>query len=131
MRWIELDSDKSVWTIPSTRTKNHREHTVPLTDAAIALFPPRLDSREHVFGDGPHRRGDSHRGFSGWSKSKAALDARILAARRKAADAGVETEPLPDWRLHDLRRTAATVATAQAEANAVAPMIGAPRSRPG
>src|SRR5450755_5062566 len=104
MRWIELDSDKSVWTIPSTRTKNHREHTVPLTDAAIALFPPRLDSREHVFGDGPHRRGDSHRGFSGWSKSKAALDARILAAR-KEIDAGAR--PLPHWTVHDLRRTAA------------------------
>jgi integrase len=109
MRWTELDSDKNVWTIPSTRTKNHREHTVPLTDAAIALIPLRREGREHVFGDGPRRKGDSHRGFSGWSKSKAALDARILAARQKAADAGVEAEPLPDWRLHDLRRTAATV----------------------
>jgi integrase len=109
MRWTELDTDKNVWTIPSTRTKNHREHTVPLTDAAIALIPLRREGREHVFGDGPRRKGDSHRGFSGWSKSKAALDARILAARQKAADAGVEAEPLPDWRLHDLRRTAATV----------------------
>ncbi len=109
MRWTELDSDKNVWTIPSTRTKNHREHTVPLTDAAIALIPLRREGREHVFGDGPRRKGDSHRGFSGWSKSKAALDARILATREKAADAGVEAEPLPDWRLHDLRRTAATV----------------------
>jgi integrase len=48
MRWTELDLDKNVWTIPSTRTKNHREHTLPLTDAAIALLPPRLESREHV-----------------------------------------------------------------------------------
>jgi integrase len=109
MRWTELDSDMNVWTIPSTRTKNHREHAVPLTDVALALIPVRRQSRDHVFGDGPRRQGDSHRGFSGWSKSKAALDARILAARQKAADAGVEAEPLPDWRVHDLRRTAATV----------------------
>jgi integrase len=109
MRWTELDSDMNVWTIPSTRTKNHREHTIPLTDVALTLIPARRESRDHVFGDGPRRNGDSHRGFSGWSKSKADLDVRILAARRKAADAGVEAEALPDWRLHDLRRTAATV----------------------
>src|SRR5438552_5266762 len=82
---------------PALGQKNHREHTVPLTDTAIALLPPSVESREHVFGDGPRRKGDGHRGFSGWLKSKAALDARILAARQKAADAGVEAEPPPDW----------------------------------
>jgi integrase len=109
MRWNELDADINVWTIPGTRTKNHREHTVPLTDVALALIPACREGRDHVFGDGPRVRGDSHRGFSGWSKSKAALEARILAARQKAADAEHEAESLPDWRLHDLRRTAATV----------------------
>jgi integrase len=109
MRWTELDSDMNVWTIPSTRTKNHREHTVPLTEVALALIPARRESRDHLFGDGPRRKGDSYRGFSGWSKSKAALDARILAARQKAADTRVEAKPLPDWRLHDIRRTAATM----------------------
>ena len=92
MRWAELSPD-GLWTIPSARTKNSREHLVPLPSGAVALLPER-GSREFVFGDGPRRRGDPHRGFSGWSKSKAALDAR----------SGVG-----NWRLHDLRRTAATL----------------------
>jgi len=109
MRWTEVDFDKRAWTIPSTRSKNHREHVVPLTKAAIALFPLRVESQEYVFGHGPRRKGDDHRGYSGWSKSKAALDARIHAARQKEANPSEEAEPLPAWRLHDLRRTAATV----------------------
>jgi integrase len=56
---------------------------------------------DYVFGDRPRRKGDDHRGFSGWSKAKAALDERIVEMRRKGAKL--------DWRLHDLRRTAATV----------------------
>ena len=99
MRWAEIDQSEKVWTIPAARTKNHREHIVPLTDAALALitsWPARKD-REFIFGDGPRRIGDNERGYSGWSKSKNGLDQRIMA------------KPLPDWRLHDLRRTAATV----------------------
>jgi len=108
MRWTEVDFDKTIWTIPSTRSKNHREHVVPLSKAAIVLFPDRAGTREYVFGHGPRRKDDKHRGYSGWSKSKAALDARIHAARQDA-DAGEKVEPMPAWRLHDLRRTAATV----------------------
>ncbi|GLS62241.1 hypothetical protein GCM10007888_06220 [Methylobacterium oxalidis] len=37
-------------------------------------------------------------GFSGWSKAKRELDARIVASGHKVRP----------WRLHDLRRTAAT-----------------------
>jgi hypothetical protein len=44
-----------------------------------------------VFGEGAG-------GFSGWSKCKERIDARILAS-------GVKVRP---WRLHDQRRTAAT-----------------------
>jgi integrase len=58
-----------------------------------------------VFGDGPRKNGDRHRGFSGWSKAKVALDQRIVETRRLADP---EAQPLP-WRLHDLRRTCATV----------------------
>jgi integrase len=93
--WAEIDKDKKLWTIPSARTKNHREHIVPLSDPALALveaLPPRKD-RDQVFGNGKG-------GYSGWSKSKEALDERIAEARKK---------PLPGWRLHDLRRTASTV----------------------
>jgi integrase len=44
-------------------------------------------------------------GFSGWSDCKARLDQALLALRRKA---NRKAKAMPDWRLHDLRRTAAT-----------------------
>jgi integrase len=106
MEWPELDTSAGRWILPSTRAKNHREHEVPLVPAALALLPNQQDNRDCVFGDGPRRKGDKHRGFSGWSKSKAALDTRILAARRMVDE---DAQPLPHWTVHDLRRTAATV----------------------
>lgn len=44
--------------------------------------------------------------FSGWSDSKAALDQRLLEARQAT---NPKAKPLPDWRIHDLRRTTATI----------------------
>ena len=38
MRWSELDIDKALWTIPGERSKNHREHTIPLPPAALAIL---------------------------------------------------------------------------------------------
>jgi integrase len=92
VRWKELAGDS--WTIPGARTKNHREHSLPLTPAVLAMIEaqPHRNDRDFIFGLGP-------RGFQGWSKCKARLDVRIAA----------EGEPLPHWTLHDLRRTAATI----------------------
>jgi len=93
MKWTELDLDRRIWAIPRERTKNGLTHEVPLSDVALEILQsiPRRDGRDFVFGEG---RG----GFSGWSKSKTRLDARI-------AKAGAVMRP---WRLHDLRRTVAT-----------------------
>ena len=47
--------------------------------------------------------------FSGWSKSKHALDTAIVKARTEAAaNLGTMPAPLVPWTLHDLRRTLAT-----------------------
>jgi integrase len=105
MRWVELDTEADIWTLSGHRTKNHRAHFLPLSQGALGLLPPRRADRECVFGDGPRRGGDQDRGFSGWSKSRSVLDARILAAR-KLVDPNAK--PLTHWTLHDLRRTAAT-----------------------
>jgi integrase len=89
MWWSELDLEAAVWTIPATRTKNSRAHTVPLSPAAVQILSARVRQvgREYVFGS---RAGP----FQGWSRAKAALDARVAL-----------TAP---WRLHDLRRSLAT-----------------------
>ncbi len=85
------------WSIPRERTKNSRAHEVPLPDLAIEILEPAMlregrEDRDLIFGDGL-------RAFSGWSAAKLSLDRRIEQAT------GTKPEP---WRLHDLRRTAAT-----------------------
>lgn len=87
MRRSELNEDGLTWSIPSLRTKNHRPHLVPLPPFARDLIETLPSSGELMFtttGSTP---------VSGWSKIKGRLD--------RAMD-------IPPWRLHDLRRTAAT-----------------------
>ncbi len=89
LRWSEIDMDNKTITLGAERTKNSRPHEFPLSDEAMAILEtiPQRDDRDLVFGDGKG-------GFSGWSAAKAALD-----------EAAGINDP---WRLHDLRRTAAT-----------------------
>jgi integrase len=97
LRWSEV-GDAAI-ALPPERTKNARPHTVPLAKPAFDILqaqPRRADDdgilRELVFGVG-------QRGFSGWSRCKERLDERIAKENGK---------PLPDWRIHDIRRTVAT-----------------------
>ena len=104
MSRAEIDSD-GIWTIPADRYKTKRPNHVPLSRAALAIIEaqPRIDGSDHIFAS---RAGTP---FSGFGKSKAALDRAVLAAMQKAAGAGAKVEPLPNWTLHDLRRTAKTL----------------------
>ncbi|MBD2746948.1 tyrosine-type recombinase/integrase [Microvirga sp. BT688] len=89
----EIDLTAKSWTIPKARTKNGLSHTVPLSDIALEILENAScrNGRSLIFGEGEG-------GFQGWSKAKAALDARIR-------NAGESVRP---WRLHDIRRTVAT-----------------------
>jgi integrase len=93
LQWREVRDDLIV--LPPERTKNGREHEIPLSAPAraiLAAIPRRNNSdgtaRCHVFGL-------ADTGFSGWSKSRERLNARIAAATGQAM------EP---WVPHDLRR---------------------------
>lgn len=98
MDWseLELEGGKPLWTIPSDRTKNGREHRVPLSEAALHELRDIADgewlSAGPVFS---HKPGTA---ISGYSRTKRRLDAIIAA----------ENICINDWRLHDLRRTFAT-----------------------
>jgi integrase len=85
--WSEVTEDQI--TLPPRRTKNNREHRIPITVAVRAILDGRKRDGTFVFGRHPAKP------FSGWGVSKAGLDRRIKAA-------GHQLEP---WRLHDLRRT--------------------------
>jgi integrase len=91
MKWQELDLERGTWTIPSTRSKNGRAHTLPLPAAALNIINsgPRMINRDCLFGE------RSSGGFTLWAFAKAALDDR-LGHRVK------------QWTLHDLRRTFCT-----------------------
>ncbi len=109
MRWrdLDLDSDVPVWSIPREFVKADRTHDVPLAPEVVALLK---DLPRH---EGPHvfTTGDGTAPISGFTLAKRRLDQKMVEIMRKAAqEAGddpekVEIEP---WRLHDLRRTAAT-----------------------
>jgi integrase len=92
--WSELDFDRDIIELPADRTKNGRSHSVHMARQVRSLLKPRerTEERDFVFG---YRDGS----FSGWSKSKVALDERVKRST------GSE---LKHWTLHDLRRTTAT-----------------------
>lgn len=48
-RWSEFDFKEKVWTIPAARMKAHREHQVPLSDAALAVLASMPESGDFVF----------------------------------------------------------------------------------
>jgi integrase len=101
LRWSEIDFDRGVVVFPSTRTKNRRDHEIPMSGTARGILESRdrRVGRDLVFGTG---KGP----FSGWSNAKETLDARLLEARKETH--GKKTKPLPRWRLHDIRRSVAT-----------------------
>jgi integrase len=85
LRWEEIDLARGAMVLPPERTKNRRTHELPLSDSAMAILIRQPRRGPFVFGNG--------RRYANWSDPKAALDSRT----------GVT-----GWRLHDLRRTAAT-----------------------
>jgi integrase len=89
MVWDHLDLDRRLWVIPAELTKSDRTHTVPLSPAAediITALPRGTGS--FVFSTTAGKKP-----VSGYSKAKRRLD---------------EISGVSDWRLHDLRRTAAS-----------------------
>jgi integrase len=100
----EIDLD-GIWTIPAERYKSKHPHFVPLSKAALAVIAaqPRYDDCDYVF---PSR---AKTPYSGFSKSKAKLDKATFAALKKQAKKGAKIEPIPNWTIHDLRRTAKTL----------------------
>jgi integrase len=89
LEWSEIDKEARLIRLPAARTKNGREHVVPLSDPAMAILDA-IDLRKGralVFGSGEG-------GYSGWSKSKKEMDEKVKLKK--------------PWTLHDLRRTGRT-----------------------
>ncbi|MFS8035542.1 tyrosine-type recombinase/integrase [Xanthobacter sp. AM11] len=109
MRWSEIDLANATWTIPGDRTKNGKAHVVPLSPGAVSLIEglPRMKDGE---GDSAFVFSTTGKtAISGFSKAKAALDKAIAKLLKGNDEADADEPPtIPDWRLHDLRRTMAS-----------------------
>ncbi len=101
MRWDEIDFDQATWLIPGGmegRTKNWKEHLVPLPTEAIAILAELkagAGAGEYVFGPD-----DGRTPLSCFSQIKRGLDALIAAEN--------DGQAIAPWRFHDLRRTGDT-----------------------
>jgi len=96
MRWTEVNLAERTLTLAADRTKNRKEHRLPLGDSALAILRDReKDQTGHpcVFPRGQHA-------FHSFARLKTKLDALI------AEENG--GEPIKQWQFHDLRRTATT-----------------------
>ena len=90
MRWSELNLDAGVWTIAKERTKNKKEHVVHLSSQALAIIRAiHFAGSDCVFATVTGKAG-----LRGYGNAKARLDKNM-------------GDPKP-WRVHDLRRTAAS-----------------------
>lgn len=93
MSWSEIDLDHGVWSLPGSRTKNGRPHTVFLAKQAIALLKTRREitiGRRWVFPNPTSDKSIDPHGI-GWA---------LVHVR--------EDCPIAHFTCHDLRRSALT-----------------------
>lgn len=105
--WSEFDMTSGDWLIPGARTKNGRDHVVPLPDQALAIVTRiKPDPKART---GPILTTDGKVGISGFSKLKARVDELVHALVTKTGQipGGVGLH-LEEWVVHDLRRSLTT-----------------------
>jgi integrase len=87
LQWGEIDLTRKLIVLPPERVKNGRGFELPLSSQALAIIErtPRRNTTPFLFSDA--------RGFKGWDQDKGRLDQHLCIA---------------PWKIHDLRRTAAT-----------------------
>jgi len=87
LQWSEIDLPRKLIVLAPARTKNGRGLELPLSTQALAVIErtPRRNTTPFLFSD--------VNGYRSWDQDKLRLDARLGIA---------------PYRLHDLRRTAAT-----------------------
>jgi integrase len=102
MTWDEVSFPEARWTIPRARTKNGQPHVVHLSPPVAAILSALAEQRHSI----PMRRSSPYvfttigtAPVSGYSRSKDRLDAEMAK----------EIGSFPNFALHDLRRTAASV----------------------
>jgi integrase len=92
MRWCDINLDESRWRLSADQMKANKAHDIPLAASAVEILRRRLETRsnDYVF---PGR------------------GSRPIAFPFRQWESVLESAGLDDFRFHDLRRTAATIAS--------------------
>lgn len=108
MQWKQVDFDKGLWTLPRQDTKSKRRHEVPLAPMALDILKKAPRNGDYIFST------TGKTAISGFSRAKTRCDELIAAARLRATGKKkwtkkeLQQQMLPQWRIHDIRRTAAS-----------------------
>ncbi|OYD03747.1 site-specific integrase [Rhizobium sp. N4311] len=103
---FDVVGNDQIWIIPRTRTKNKKEHYVPLAAVVLEAINEIPETKSIYLLSTTETTP-----VSGFSKGKKAIDAEMLKiAREEVKKLGEEPEAvsIERWTLHDLRRTAAS-----------------------
>lgn len=104
MRWRDLDLDRGLWAIPAEFMKSKRIHVVPLSVPVLAILKdkefPRFAKGDFVF-----TTTAGAKAINGFTKLKNRIDEKTLEARKSYE---IKTN-IPEWDIHDIRRTMTTV----------------------
>jgi integrase len=100
MQWDELSDDLAVLHLSGERTKNSREHRVPMSRLAQSILRnvPKIENCGFVFST-------TGRPTGSWNRIKRRLDERMFELAREERGGGAT---IPAWVLHDLRRSCAS-----------------------
>ncbi len=118
----DLDGNAPTWRIPAEVTKNEMEHRVPLSDTAVEVLRGQIKARRlmaeeakteerrrlvqsvpYVFWGGRVARDGTITKLSGRTRFRERWREAVDDARREVDE---DLPAMPDWRPHDLRRTA-------------------------
>ncbi|HEV2983773.1 MAG TPA: tyrosine-type recombinase/integrase [Vicinamibacterales bacterium] len=96
MRWQDVDLESGWWTIPATSSKNKLAHRVPLNASALTIIKALHAEKDcHPKADDEHEQ----------TRERALYVLAGARGKRQQSEAAA-TFTVPDFRGHDLRRTA-------------------------
>ena len=102
MRWRELNLNQAEWEIPRERSKNKAGHAVDIAPAAMEVLCTLSAKNALLFTTNGATPMSNH------AKYRQRLLVRMRALAAAEPRAAVGTGQIEDWRVHDLRRSAAT-----------------------
>jgi integrase len=109
--WSKIANTIKVWTIPPERFKSASSHLVPLTDDALAIAETLPEFTGRNTGDHLFSTTRGTKPVNGFGKAKERVDGEMLrtlrAMARKRGDDPTKIT-LPNFVLHDIRRTVRT-----------------------